>query len=81
MPNKPSRDKLINGLQNSNVKAVFHYIPLNSSKMSIKNGWDTSECPVSVRISETIIRLPFYHSLENKDLDIIINKIIDFKSI
>ena len=81
MPNKPSRDKLINWLQNSNVKAVFHYIPLNSSKMSIKNGWDTSECPVSVRISETIIRLPFYHSLENKDLDIIINKIIDFKSI
>jgi len=81
MPDKRSRDNLIDWLKKRDIKAVFHYIPLNSSKMSIKNGWDTSECPVSVRISETIIRLPFYHSLENKDLDIIINKIIDFKSI
>ena len=49
--------------------------------MSIKNKWNASECPITTKKSDTIIRLPMFHSLKNKELDYIINKIIMYVSV
>jgi dTDP-4-amino-4,6-dideoxygalactose transaminase len=81
MPDKRSRDNLIDWLNKRDINAVFHYIPLHNSRMSLMNKWNTSECPTSIRISDTIIRLPLYHSLEKKDLNYIIEKIMEYSVI
>jgi|TARA_B110000914_G_C15420662_1_gene426398 dTDP-4-amino-4,6-dideoxygalactose transaminase len=81
MPDKRSRDNLIDWLKKRDINAVFHYIPLHNSRMSLMNKWNTSECPTSIRISHTMIRLPLYHSLEKKDLNYIIEKIMEYSAI
>ena len=78
MPNKNSRDNLITWLSKNGIGSVFHYVPLHNSKMSIKNKWNTSECPIAIKKSDTIIRLPLFHSLEEKDLDFITGKILKY---
>lgn len=78
MPNKILRDELIVWLRKNRINSVFHYTPLHNSKMSEKFEWDKLHCPVTIDVSERIIRLPMFYSLETKDLDYILDKILDF---
>ena len=75
------RDSFINHLKSAGVSAVFHYIPLDSSKMGKKIQLkDQQKCPVSKSISERIVRLPLYYDLSYSDQSKIINFIKNFKS-
>ena len=78
---KRIRDSFINHLKSAGVSAVFHYIPLDSSKMGKKIQLkDQQKCPVSKSISERIVRLPLYCDLSYSDQSKIINLIKNFKS-
>lgn len=80
MPNRKSRDKLINWLNKNKINSVFHYIPLHKSKMSKKFGWDRSKCPITVEISERIIRLPMFYNLRMKEIEYIVDKILMYRN-
>jgi dTDP-4-amino-4,6-dideoxygalactose transaminase len=76
MPTKAKRAKFIDILKANNITAVFHYLPLNKSpyaKDMQMNGWKEFNCPMSVYISDRIVRLPFYTGLNIKDQSEIIN--------
>ena len=77
MPTVSERSKFINKLKENNITAVFHYLSLDQSpiakKMQMK-GWKKSNCPISVNISDRIVRLPFFTGLSVKDQ----SRIIDF---
>ena len=48
--------------------AVFHYLPLHLSDMGEKFGYKIGEFPVTEKMSEYLIRLPFFNDISENDL-------------
>jgi dTDP-4-amino-4,6-dideoxygalactose transaminase len=63
MPDLDTRTKFINYLKEQGIMAVFHYLPLNLSDMGRKYGGREGDCPVTEKISDQLVRLPFYNDL------------------
>jgi dTDP-4-amino-4,6-dideoxygalactose transaminase len=79
LPSKSARDNFIDYLSDHNIAAVFHYLPLDSSRMGLKIALaDQSECPVSASISNCIVRLPLYYDLSDKEQSFIIETVKGF---
>lgn len=72
------RDRLINYLYENNIKSVFHYVPLHSSKAGVRFGEFRGEDINTTKESSRIIRLPMYYNLSKKKVDYICTKIRDF---
>ncbi len=78
LPNKDSRDALIEHLRRHKILAVFHYVPLHSSPMGIRLGVDNEACPVTESVSQRLVRLPLYTSLTSEEQDKIIDVLHHF---
>jgi dTDP-4-amino-4,6-dideoxygalactose transaminase len=76
LPTFESRGKLIERLGERGISAVFHYMPLHLSKMGRSFGGADADCPVTERISERLVRLPFFNDLEEADLDRITREVL-----
>lgn len=73
------RNRLIDYLRKHSIHAVFHYVPLHSSKAGKKfkcrfNGTDT----FTTRESERLVRLPLYYGMTADETDSICEKIAAF---
>jgi dTDP-4-amino-4,6-dideoxygalactose transaminase len=66
MPSPEQRKKLINHLKDHDIQAVFHYLPLHLSKMGQQFGGTIGDCPVTERVSDCLLRLPFYSELDRE---------------
>jgi dTDP-4-amino-4,6-dideoxygalactose transaminase len=64
LEDKKTRDHLQQHLQTNGIMAIFHYIPLHSSKIGLTMGYKTGDFPVTESISDRILRLPFFCELE-----------------
>jgi len=64
MPSLSSRTKFIAHLKKNGINAVFHYLPLHLSPMGKKFNEQNNNCPVTEKIANRIIRLPFYTDLD-----------------
>jgi dTDP-4-amino-4,6-dideoxygalactose transaminase len=80
MPNLDSRQRLIAHLKNLGVMAVFHYLPLNLSDMGRKFGGKDGDCPVTEKVSDQLLRLPFYNELSEHEQEYVIDAIKKFPS-
>ena len=69
------RRHLINHLKSKGIMAIFHYVPLHSSPMGRSLGCDGTELPVTVDVSERLLRLPFFCSLTENDVNVICREI------
>ena len=78
MPSLKSRQALIEHLKRDGILAVFHYVPLHLSEMGMKQGSGKSECPVTVDVSERLLRLPFYNSLSESEQADVIESVLKF---
>ncbi len=67
LPTTNERDRLIAGLKKLGILSVFHYLPLHASPMGVRFGGQLGDCPVTERISERLVRLPFYYDLHPKE--------------
>ncbi len=63
------RDQYIKELKIRGVDAAAHYLPLHSSPLGKKMGWDKKELPITDLVSASMIRLPLYPSLTKKELN------------
>jgi dTDP-4-amino-4,6-dideoxygalactose transaminase len=79
LPNLEKRQRLIEYLKSLNIMAVFHYLPLNLSDMGRKYGGNEGDCPVTEKISDQLIRLPFYNDLSQNEQSQVIDSICKFK--
>ncbi len=70
--------RLLQYLKENNIFAVFHYIPLHSSKAGLKFGQFHSKDEFTTKESERIIRLPMYYGLEKNDQRKVIDSVIEF---
>lgn len=72
------RTRLLKHLKESDICAVFHYIPLHSAPAGLRFGSFFGEDKYTTKESERLLRLPLYYGLEEDTLEYIIEKIIGF---
>lgn len=75
--NLNERKNLISYLKSNNIQAVFHYLPLHQSEY-YKNKHDGRILENAIKFSNRIIRLPFYYTLQEKEIAEICEKIYEF---
>lgn len=63
------RTKFIEYMKENNINPVFHYIPLHSSPAGQKYGKTFGKLEVTDKVSDTLVRLPLYYTLEDSDLE------------
>lgn len=76
MPDSEMRDHLIQHLKSEGILSVFHYLPLHLSEMGRKFGGREGDCPVTERVSDCLLRLPFHVELSDKDVDLVVREVI-----
>jgi len=79
LPSLEKRQSLIKHLKNFGILSVFHYLPLHLSNMGVTFGGKQGDCPVSEKISDGILRLPFYNDLTEKDQEYVVKIVKDWK--
>jgi len=71
-PSLEYRTALIGYLKSKSILSVFHYLPLHLSEMGLKFGGRPGDCPVVERVSDQLLRLPFYNTLtEGEQMDVV----------
>jgi dTDP-4-amino-4,6-dideoxygalactose transaminase len=78
MPSLTARQSLMAHLRENGIVAVFHYQPLHLSDMGRRFGGKEGDCPVTERLGDCLLRLPFHNSLTHEDQDKVISAIMDF---
>jgi dTDP-4-amino-4,6-dideoxygalactose transaminase len=79
MPNSSERDRLIAHLKDRRIQATFHYQPLHLSRMGQHFGGREGGCPITERVAETLVRLPFYNRLGEDDLARVAGAVTEFR--
>ena len=75
---KISRNKLIDKITERGVGIAVHYIPVHMhSYYKKKDGYKPEDFPVAKQLSETVITLPIYPRLIDKEVDYIITTLND----
>ena len=69
LEDRASRDRLIEGLANQNIHALFHYIPLHSAPAGERFGRTAGELTVTDRMSERLLRLPLWVQMSESDVN------------
>tara|TARA_A100000164_G_C21869509_1_gene754398 strand:+ start:308 stop:1432 length:1125 start_codon:yes stop_codon:yes gene_type:complete len=69
LPSNKIRESLIVFLKQKNIYPAFHYIPLHLSKMGNIYNYKEGDLPITEKISNRLLRLPFFNSLNMDDID------------
>jgi len=72
------RQALILHLKAHGIMSVFHYLPLHLSSMGRRFGGKEGDCPVTERVSDCLLRLPFYSELTDADQASVVSAITKF---
>ena len=75
-PGLTQRQAFIARLKDQEILSVFHYLPLHLSDMGMRFGGKPGDCPVTERISDQLVRLPFFYNLTDEEQDRVIEAII-----
>lgn len=76
--NLEERTRFIEYLEKKEIKAVFHYVPLHSSKAGLKYGRFYGRDQYTTRESERLVRLPMYYGLKTSDVEYIVDAMMQF---
>jgi dTDP-4-amino-4,6-dideoxygalactose transaminase len=79
LPSLDSRRALISHLSQREIFAVFHYLPLHLSPMGRTFGGREGDCPVTEKISERLLRLPFYTGMTTTEQTQVIEAVSEFR--
>lgn len=79
MPSLAERQRFIAHLRDHGIQAAFHYQPLHLSEMGRRHGGREGQCPVTERIADTLVRLPFYNRLSEDDLERVVGAVTSFR--
>jgi dTDP-4-amino-4,6-dideoxygalactose transaminase len=78
MPSLEHRQAFIAHMRAHEISAVFHYVPLHTSKMAQDADIARSDCPVTESTSDRLVRLPFYTALSADDQARVIETALQF---
>jgi dTDP-4-amino-4,6-dideoxygalactose transaminase len=69
---------LLKHLKSKNIDAITHYVALHSSKAGKKYGRTSGQMKVTNDMSQRVIRLPLYYSMEEEEVERVIQSIRKF---
>ncbi len=72
------RTSLLDYLKQKGILAVFHYVPLHSSKAGQTYGRFAGEDKYTTKESDRLLRLPMYYGLEKENVDYVIKVVHDY---
>jgi dTDP-4-amino-4,6-dideoxygalactose transaminase len=78
MPSLDLRQRLIAHLQEREIQAVFHYQPLHLSEMGRHFGGKEGDFPVTERVSDRLVRLPFHNLLTGDEQEQVMEAVLEF---
>jgi len=78
LPSLAVRTRLIQYLKQQGILAVYHYLPLHISPMGRQFGGEVGDCPITEDLSDRLLRLPFFNSLDVDAQTRVIDAILDF---
>ncbi len=78
MPSLETRQRLIEHLKTQRILSVFHYLPLHLSRMGVSLGGEPGDCPVTEDLSDRLLRLPLYASMQPEDQERVLQAIFTF---
>jgi len=79
LPSLETRTRLMAYLKGKGINTFLLYLPLHLSDMGKKFGGQAGDCPVTERVSDQLLRLPFHNSLEQEMQQKVIEAILQFK--
>jgi hypothetical protein len=77
---KKIRDYVLKKLHQKGIEATFHFQPLHSSPMGKKLGYQKEDFKLTEEIAGSLLRLPIYPDLSQRDLEYIIAALRDIFS-
>src|SRR5690606_36611564 len=77
--NLEERSALIEHLKRKDINAVFHYLSLHKSPFYTSKH-DGREMLVSDKLTDTLVRFPFYYELSDAYVTLVTDTIIEFYS-
>lgn len=78
LPSLGTRTALIEHLKACGILAVFHYLPLHLSEYALRWGGKPGDCPVTETVSDRLVRLPFFNTLDEDKQARVIKALLDF---
>jgi dTDP-4-amino-4,6-dideoxygalactose transaminase len=69
LPSFEARKQLITHLRARGILTAFHYLPLHLSEFALRQNLQSARCPVTERISDCLLRLPFFTSMSDEEVD------------
>jgi len=79
LPAPEARDAFLAHLRQRHIHAVFHYLPLHLSDYAVAR-WNgkPGDCPMTDDVSERLVRLPFYNSMDSTTQERVIETVTGF---
>ena len=74
--NKAERDKILYKLKSSGIQCSNYFTPIHLQHHYQDLGWKYGDMPITERISERTIALPFYNNLKNEQVEYICKTLI-----
>ena len=65
-------------LKQNSISAVFHYVPLHTSEMGKKLGYQEGDLPLTEDLSERLLRLPFYFDITRDEQMRVVTSLSEF---
>jgi dTDP-4-amino-4,6-dideoxygalactose transaminase len=78
LPSLTLRQGFITHLRQCGIESVFHYLPLHLSDMGRRFGGQPGDCPVTERVSDQLVRLPFHNAMTEEDLSKVVKAIREY---
>ena len=78
LPTLDLRQRLITYLRERGIYSVFHYLPLHLSEMGQSFGGKPGDCPITERVSDQLVRLPFHNALTGAEQEQVIDRLQQF---
>jgi len=69
MPDKATRDAVMEQMRQEGINPTFHYVPLHSSVGGQRFAARPTDCPVTTDVSDRLMRMPFYNALTEGQID------------
>jgi dTDP-4-amino-4,6-dideoxygalactose transaminase len=76
MANRQARNAFLDALRAAGILAVSHYVPLHLSPAAARYGYRPGDLPITERVCDQIVRLPFFPSLSEEDQRLVTGEIL-----
>ncbi len=79
LPDLERRQAFIAHMRSRGIMTPFHYLPLNASPMGLRCGGRLGGCPVTESVSDRLVRLPLYNSMNSLETELVIAAAREFR--